>query len=162
MRGHGLTSFHLKRQLRDWIELSTTKSVPIFILIMSRAFSLHQEHVPEVANVGNLLKPEVPTSTPSKTETSAKEAQVEDRLGSQPGVPSTETEPVKPAKPSKSSPKVIDSEDVDVIRESLLSLDPVIVKEVALAAANASENLTPEITQLKLDSLTFQKEVSEI
>lgn len=40
MRGVGLTSFHLRHQLNDWLVLSMEKEVPIFMLIMSRSMML--------------------------------------------------------------------------------------------------------------------------
>ncbi|CAN0324783.1 unnamed protein product, partial [Discosporangium mesarthrocarpum] len=40
MRDAGLTKQGYKRQLNQWIDLSTKKSVPISLLIMSRAFTL--------------------------------------------------------------------------------------------------------------------------
>lgn len=40
MRSSGLTQFKLKSQLQEWLELSTQKSIPISLLIMSRAFNL--------------------------------------------------------------------------------------------------------------------------
>jgi LETM1 and EF-hand domain-containing protein 1 len=41
MRGHGLTNFAYKRQLSEWLDLSTQKNVPIALLIMSRAFAIN-------------------------------------------------------------------------------------------------------------------------
>lgn len=40
MRSIGMTQFKLKHQLQEWLELSTQKGIPIFLLIMSRAFML--------------------------------------------------------------------------------------------------------------------------
>jgi len=40
MRSMGLTKEGYKRQLGQWLDLSTTKAVPISLLIMSRAFTL--------------------------------------------------------------------------------------------------------------------------
>lgn len=40
MRSFGLTHFGYKRQLEDWLDLSIQKSIPISLLIMSRAFNL--------------------------------------------------------------------------------------------------------------------------
>lgn len=40
MRSVGLSHFGYKRQLQEWIDLSIQKSVPIALLIMSRAFTL--------------------------------------------------------------------------------------------------------------------------
>jgi len=40
MRAHGLNEFIYKRQLREWLDLSIQKGIPISLLIMSRAFSL--------------------------------------------------------------------------------------------------------------------------
>lgn len=40
MRATGLTKEGYKRQLRQWLDLSITKQVPISLLIMSRAFTL--------------------------------------------------------------------------------------------------------------------------
>lgn len=42
MSAFGLTDFQYKRQLREWLDLSIQKSVPISLLIMSRAFTLHE------------------------------------------------------------------------------------------------------------------------
>lgn len=42
MSAFGLTDFEYKRQLREWLDLSIQKSVPISLLIMSRAFTLHE------------------------------------------------------------------------------------------------------------------------
>jgi len=41
MRSIGMTQFRLKKQLEEWLELSTQKGIPIFLLIMSRAFMLN-------------------------------------------------------------------------------------------------------------------------
>lgn len=35
-----MTQFRLKKQLEEWLELSTQKGIPIFLLITSRAFML--------------------------------------------------------------------------------------------------------------------------
>lgn len=35
-----MTQFKLKSQLQEWLDLSTQKGIPIFLLIMSRAFML--------------------------------------------------------------------------------------------------------------------------
>ena len=40
MRSIGMTQFKLKSQLQEWLDLSTQKGIPIFLLIMSRAFML--------------------------------------------------------------------------------------------------------------------------
>lgn len=40
MRSVGLTKFGYKRQLQEWLDLSIQKSVPISLLIMSRAFAI--------------------------------------------------------------------------------------------------------------------------
>ena len=40
MRSLGMSQFRLKKQLQEWLELSTQKGIPIFLLIMSRAFML--------------------------------------------------------------------------------------------------------------------------
>lgn len=40
MRSYDLTHFRLKRQLNEWLQLSTQKNIPISLLIMSRAFNL--------------------------------------------------------------------------------------------------------------------------
>lgn len=40
MRSIGATQFRLKKQLQEWLELSTLKHVPISLLIMSRALML--------------------------------------------------------------------------------------------------------------------------
>jgi LETM1 and EF-hand domain-containing protein 1, mitochondrial len=40
----GMTQFKLKHQLQEWLELSTQKSIPISLLIMSRAFQLTTHH----------------------------------------------------------------------------------------------------------------------
>lgn len=40
MRSVGLTSFGYKRQLKEWLDLSIQKNIPISLLIMSRAFAL--------------------------------------------------------------------------------------------------------------------------
>lgn len=42
MSAYGLSDFEYKRQLREWLDLSIQKSIPISLLIMSRAFTLHQ------------------------------------------------------------------------------------------------------------------------
>jgi hypothetical protein len=41
MRSIGMTQFRLKKQLQEWLELSTQKGIPIFLLIASRAFMLN-------------------------------------------------------------------------------------------------------------------------
>lgn len=41
MRSIGMTQFKLKKQLQEWLDLSTQKGIPIFLLIMSRAFMLN-------------------------------------------------------------------------------------------------------------------------
>lgn len=40
MRSFDLTHFRLKKQLQEWLQLSTLKNIPISLLIMSRAFNL--------------------------------------------------------------------------------------------------------------------------
>jgi LETM1 and EF-hand domain-containing protein 1 len=40
MRAHGLNQTRYQKQLKDWLELSIQKNVPISLLIMSRAFML--------------------------------------------------------------------------------------------------------------------------
>jgi hypothetical protein len=40
----GVTQFRAKSQLQEWLDLSTQKGIPIFLLIMSRAFNL--SHIP--------------------------------------------------------------------------------------------------------------------
>ena len=40
MVSFGLSDFAYKRQLQEWIDLSVQKSIPISLLIMSRAFML--------------------------------------------------------------------------------------------------------------------------
>jgi LETM1 and EF-hand domain-containing protein 1 len=40
MRSVGLTKFGYKRQMQEWLDLSIQKSVPISLLIMSRAFAI--------------------------------------------------------------------------------------------------------------------------
>lgn len=40
MRAHGLTTFAYKRQLKEWLDLSVQKNIPISLLILSRAFLL--------------------------------------------------------------------------------------------------------------------------
>jgi LETM1 and EF-hand domain-containing protein 1 len=40
MKSVGLTQFGYKRQLQEWLDLSIQKSIPISLLIMSRAFML--------------------------------------------------------------------------------------------------------------------------
>lgn len=41
MRSIGITQFRLKKQLQEWLDLSTQKQVPISLLIISRAFMLN-------------------------------------------------------------------------------------------------------------------------
>jgi len=40
MRATGLSNFAYKRQLQEWLELSTEKNVPIGLLVLSRAFTI--------------------------------------------------------------------------------------------------------------------------
>lgn len=40
MRSLGITHFRLKNMLQEWLDLSIQKSIPISLLIMSRAFTL--------------------------------------------------------------------------------------------------------------------------
>jgi hypothetical protein len=47
MRARGLTMYGYKKQLKGWIDLSIQKNVPISLLIMSRAFVLHESLNPE-------------------------------------------------------------------------------------------------------------------
>ena len=47
MRARGLTMYGYKKQLKGWIDLSIQKSIPISLLIMSRAFVIHQALNPE-------------------------------------------------------------------------------------------------------------------
>lgn len=47
MRARGLTMYGYKKQLKGWIDLSIQKHIPISLLIMSRAFVIHQALNPE-------------------------------------------------------------------------------------------------------------------
>ncbi|CAM9403034.1 unnamed protein product, partial [Ectocarpus fasciculatus] len=47
MRARGLTIYGYKKQLKGWIDLSIQKHIPISLLIMSRAFVIHQSLNPE-------------------------------------------------------------------------------------------------------------------
>ena len=47
MRSIGVTHFRMKSDLQEWLQLSTTKNIPISLLIMSRAFSLTTSDEPE-------------------------------------------------------------------------------------------------------------------
>ncbi len=47
MRSIGYTNFKLKAQLQEWLELSTTKNIPISLMMMSRAFNLTNSEEPE-------------------------------------------------------------------------------------------------------------------
>jgi Ca2+-binding EF-hand superfamily protein len=47
MRATGLSKFAYKRQLQDWLDLSMHKSVPISLLVLSRAFSIANIEKPE-------------------------------------------------------------------------------------------------------------------
>ena len=47
MRAVGLSNFAYKRQLQDWLDLSMQKSVPISLLVLSRAFSIANTSSPE-------------------------------------------------------------------------------------------------------------------
>jgi LETM1 and EF-hand domain-containing protein 1 len=40
MRAHGMNTVRYEKQLKDWLELSIQKNIPISLLIMSRAFLL--------------------------------------------------------------------------------------------------------------------------
>lgn len=47
MRSIGYTHFKLKAQLQEWLQLSTTKNIPISLMMMSRAFNLTESEEPE-------------------------------------------------------------------------------------------------------------------
>lgn len=51
MRSVGLTHFGYKRQLQDWLDLSTQKNIPVSLLIMSRAFNLTSTKIFEPEDV---------------------------------------------------------------------------------------------------------------
>lgn len=59
MRSIGMTQFRLKKQLQEWLELSTQKGIPIFLLIASRAFMLNAAAV-EPAQAGVAVQPSDP------------------------------------------------------------------------------------------------------
>jgi hypothetical protein len=56
MRSIGMTQFRLKKQLQEWLELSTQKGIPIFLLIMSRAFMLNSSGEAEAGAPGATRK----------------------------------------------------------------------------------------------------------
>jgi hypothetical protein len=56
MRSIGMTQFRLKKQLQEWLELSTQKGIPIFLLIMSRAFMLNSSGEAEAGVAGAARK----------------------------------------------------------------------------------------------------------
>jgi hypothetical protein len=56
MRSIGMTQFRLKKQLQEWLELSTQKGIPIFLLIMSRAFMLNSSGEAEAGAPGAARK----------------------------------------------------------------------------------------------------------
>lgn len=59
MRSIGMTQFRLKKQLQEWLELSTQKGIPIFLLIASRAFMLNAAAV-EPTQAGAAVQPSDP------------------------------------------------------------------------------------------------------
>lgn len=56
MRSLDLTHFQLKKQLQEWLQLSIQRSIPISLLIMSRAFNIGQEFDTPEETPENLLK----------------------------------------------------------------------------------------------------------
>ena len=52
MRSLGIGQFRLRNQLQEWLDLSTLKSIPISLLIMSRALMLSTAAVEEGGQKG--------------------------------------------------------------------------------------------------------------
>ena len=55
MSAYGLTQFEYKRQLREWLDLSIQKNIPISLLIMSRAFTLQHNSLETSAGLSKSL-----------------------------------------------------------------------------------------------------------
>ena len=70
MRAIGMTQFRLKNQLQEWLELSTQKGIPIFLLIMSRAFMLNSESA-AISKAGSSSN--ISSATPAVSSSSSEE-----------------------------------------------------------------------------------------
>jgi len=51
MRAHGLPGARYKKQLKEWLDLSIQKSIPISLLIMSRAFVITSSDQPQAEDI---------------------------------------------------------------------------------------------------------------
>ena len=165
MRSIGMTQFRLRAQLEEWLELSTQKGIPIFLLIMSRAFMLASEGgAAATSSSGKNVTPAAAAAAAGAAPTAAAVAAVPTTAGA--GTAATPTQAVAtPTTQTAAAPAVVSvaapspTDAGQVLKSSMSFLDRDTINEVVLQAASRGEADTTEMRRRRLESLQFQKEV---